>query len=575
MRPRLMALLVAAAGALSCVVAVLYSQERGHELSLLQQQGRQRIDKESEFLNSAVDSVRSDVLYLSEQALLRRFLTRRGEARQELEQEYVRFATRKTVYDQIRVLDTGGKEIIRVNHHQGRARIVTEEELQPKADRYYYRDAMKLNSGEVFVSEFDLNVEHGQIERPLRPVIRFLTRVADDTGRTRGLMALNYSGQHLLRGLNETSVPGSTLLVNAAGQYIRGPRAEDAWGWMLGHGASFTRHFPKAWQQTIGQPAGQFSTSEGMFTFRRISFSTAAGTEPVHTGNGEAGGLMLVVHVPPDLQFRSSSKLLAQLMWLYAGAMMLVAVIGWYWARSAAIRQQQSESIRESERRLRTLSSQLLTAQEAERRSISRQLHDELGQQITAISLDLQSAIRQQDAERGRALLQRAITETDQLLHSVHEVATRVRPSVLDDLGLHDAVEALVSEIRHRNQDLAITTRLDFLEQSVSPKIGENVFRILQEGLMNIVRHANAAYASVTIRTESDELHVVLEDSGSGFDLRQRNMTRLGIPGMRERTELLGGRFQLTSEPGAGTRIEVSIPLQPPDSQTPPTGTNH
>ncbi len=214
-----------------------------------------------------------------------------------------------------------------------------------------------------------------------------------------------------------------------------------------------------------------------------------------------------------------------------------------------------------SESRLRTLSDRLLTAQEEERRSISRELHDELGQQVTAISLDLRSAVRQKDAVRANSLLERAIEETEHLLKSVHEVASRVRPSVLDDLGLHDAVESLTSELSQRS-GVTVNTTLDFDEQCVSPKIGENVYRILQEGLTNVVKHAKIEQVSVTIELESKQLVMTLEDRGIGFEPQQRDVSRLGILGMQERAELLGGHFTLSTQQGVGTRIDVSIPLE-------------
>ena len=308
-------------------------------------------------------------------------------------------------------------------------------------------------------------------------------------------------------------------------------------------------------------------TAEGLFTFRRVRFSQSPTirwqekqVDQVNA-NSRAAPLILIAFVPPNLQHSASTKLLKQLLWMYAGAMILITTVGWYWARSAAIRKRQAKSIMDSEARLRALSEELLTAQEEERRSISRELHDELGQQVTAISLDLRSAARQQDASRAKSLLDRAIEETDHLLKSVHEVASRVRPSVLDDLGLHEAVESLLSELRARS-GVEVNTKLTFDEQRVSPKIGESVYRILQEGLTNVVKHAETEQVSVTIELQSNQLLLILEDQGMGFDPRQRGGSRLGILGMQERAELLGGRFKLSTKRGGGTRIDVSIPVE-------------
>ena len=565
----LMMLVVAAGIVLGAVVATIYLQERDHENSLSLQHGRQRADQEFDYLKREFESVSSDVLYLSGQSGLQRVLEGQTSAQGELEQEYARFAMRKSVYDQIRFLDIDGKEVIRVNYRDGRTQIVPADSLQTKADRYYYRDASTLNPGEIFISNFDLNVEHGQIEEPLRPVLRFLTPVADDTGDIHGLLALNYSGNQLLQRLNSLSLPGTTLLVNSSGQYIRGHSTDDAWGWLLGHSRSFVNDFPLAWQRIAAEQEGQFSTDEGVFTFRSVRLSAASSRlhgeprpVPARGANHQpAMPLTLIAYLPPELQHAASDKLLRQLLWMYAGAMTLIAVVAWYWARSTVIRRRQSDSILASEGRLRKLSDQLLTVQEEERRSISRELHDNLGQQVTAISLDLRSAVRQQEEERATVLLERAIEETDHLLQSIHAVASRVRPSVLDDLGLHDAVESLISEVSQRS-GLIVAAELDFCEDHVSPKVGENVYRIIQEALMNVVKHAETHQVSVAIMIEGGQLQLSLADQGVGFEPQQRDVSRLGILGMQERTELLGGSFRLTTNRPVGTRIDVTIPLQ-------------
>ena len=105
------------------VVVVIYVQERNHEAVLLREQGTQRVNQEFAFLSGEIESVRSDVLYLAEQETLQRFLSGQEDARRELEHDYVRFATRRTVYDQIRFLDTIGKEVIRVNFRRGQTRL--------------------------------------------------------------------------------------------------------------------------------------------------------------------------------------------------------------------------------------------------------------------------------------------------------------------------------------------------------------------------------------------------------------------------------------------------------------------
>src|SRR5262249_42430972 len=142
----------------------------------------------------------------------------------ELQEDYLLFCRQRAIYDQVRYLDADGRERVRVNFNDGRPAIVPEKDLQPKSDRYYFIEAMRLSRGEIFVSPFDLNVEHGQIEQPLKPTIRFAMPVFDGQGVKRGVLVLNFLGNVLLRKLAEVSQPfaGTALLLNGQGDFLRG-----------------------------------------------------------------------------------------------------------------------------------------------------------------------------------------------------------------------------------------------------------------------------------------------------------------------------------------------------------------
>ncbi len=553
-----------AVGLLSIVV-VLYVQDARHEQAILQGEGAHIATLASEFCAHELRAVQSDLRYLAEQVSLRRFLAGVDGARAELEQEYASFARNKKIYDQVRFLDTSGQEVVRVNYGDGAVTVVPPDQLQAKATRYYYTAAMALAVGEVFVSPFDLNIEHGHIERPIKPTIRFLTPVADAGGQTRGLVVLNYLGAHLLAKLKDicSGFRGETLLLNAAGEYLQGPRPEDDWGWMLGHDRGFHRDFPDAWARLRGRSSGHLQIDGSLFALERIvprallSESSAVPPAP----DDDPATLLLLSYLDKSVLQARPKNLLRQLLLMYGVAMLLVVVLSLYWARSSAIREHQEHRLAQSETRLRLLSSRLLAAQEEERRNLSRTLHDELGQLVTAISLDLKSAAREPYGGQTAILLRRAIDETNQLLTNLHQIATRVRPSVLDDLGLHDAVESYLSEYQQRT---GITVHCDmaFDSQQIPPVVGENAYRILQEALTNVASHAGAAEAMVVIRVGADRLRMVIEDQGAGFDLQAAEAgSRLGILGMRERVELLHGEFDLDTRPGRGTRIGVTLPL--------------
>lgn len=571
---RLIPVFLVACVALGAIVTGLYWQDCRHEELIVGGQRRALLQSEADIIAHELSNVQSDLVYLSQQSSLAKFLSGDETRRPELEQEYQRFCVRKAVYDQIRCLNNTAMETIRVDYRDGRPRIAPPDELQDKTGRYYVKRAALLSIGHVLVSPLDLNVEHGEIERPLKPVIRFLTPVFNEAGEKSGLLVLNYLGAHLLKKLGDTSARerGSVWLLNFDGEYLLGPQREDEWGWMLGHARSFRGDFSESWNYIGNRADGHFLSDRGLITFRRVTGERNAPTASMAAPSGRElrvpqeaptpeDGLLLVSHVPVDVLYEGPHKLLRRLLAMYAGAAVLLLAIAWYWAHAGAVRRQQEVQIAKSEARLRKLSSQLLAGQEDERRRISRELHDNLGQQVTAICLDLQSAARHQDPANVRRLLERAIGETGELLQSLHVIAANLRPSVLDDLGLRDAVESHLTEWSRRAQ-VEVISRLDLNGRSCSGQIGENAFRIVQEALTNVARHAQAGEVKVTMTLSDEELWIQVEDNGVGFDPRKLDGSRLGVLGMQERAELLGGTFELVAAPGSGTRIAVTIPLE-------------
>ncbi len=178
---------------------------------------------------------------------------------------------------------------------------------------------------------------------------------------------------------------------------------------------------------------------------------------------------------------------------------------------------------------------------------------------MTSIALDLQRASQAADAEKKNELLGRASHGADRLLERIHEIAARVRPPILDDLGLKDAVQSLLSEYEQRT---GIVPNLDLRcePDAVSPAVSANVYRILQEALTNVSRHAQASEVFVDLHAASGQVALTVRDTGVGFDPATVDGKRLGILGMRERAELLGGTFSLSAEMGRGTEIQVVIP---------------
>ncbi len=192
---------------------------------------------------------------------------------EDLRNDFLVFSSMKKMYDQIRFLDTEGMEIVRVNYRKGEAIVVPEESLQNKKTRYYFKKSFNTARDMVYVSPLDLNVEHGKIEEPYKPMIRFGTPVFNAKDEKTGIVLLNYLAERLL--VNFTSAVGNiqdhTMLVNAEGYWLKHPNPDMEWGFMLNHEHNFIARYPEAWKAISLEDHGQFSNNDGMFTFATIT----------------------------------------------------------------------------------------------------------------------------------------------------------------------------------------------------------------------------------------------------------------------------------------------------------------
>ena len=559
---------------LLCIIAALYLQSRQREWVLRQQQAQHRLEFVFNWLSQEVNRVRGDAMYLANCNAAKQFVTDGGAGREPLSKDLVQFVRRKKLYDQIRLLDLSGRETVRVNFADTSTRGVDQHALQDKSDRYYFQEARSLKRGELFVSEFDLNVEHGTIERPLKPVIRFVTPVYNETeDAVAAYLVLNYLGEELLSKLDDSTILGRTLLVRGDGHYIRGITQEDPWGWLLGHDRTFAADFPHEWSLIERMDACQL-TDNGVFAARPLSLGridvpssraqvTVAGftdavNPEVHTGNS----ITAVSYLPRELVFASSNELLQRLLVLAGGVFILAIVFTRAWARATLSREMQAKHIADSEERLRELSSRLLRTQEEERRAISREIHDELGQQATAISLDLKLAERSLETQQAKPHLTRAIIESETLLLTLHEFAKRVRPAVLDDLGLLEAIDSHSLEFAKRT-GVQVETQMELPPGGLPDEIADHAFRLVQESLNNVAKHAGAANVALELSVGADdrELLISVRDDGCGQE-ELEGRGGLGLIGMRERVDLLGGEFDIKSSQNTGTSVVIRLPLK-------------
>ena len=220
------------------------------------------------------------------------------------------------------------------------------------------------------------------------------------------------------------------------------------------------------------------------------------------------------------------------------------------------------DQVRSGNERLHALSHRLMEVQEAERLNLSRELHDESGQVISAMMVQL--GLLERDAEHPEMIQQYARELkhiASDVLSNLHEMAVRLRPASLDHLGLVTALEQHITEFsRQNNLDVQFET-IGISAKRHSPEIETAVFRVVQESLTNVLLHANASRVDVILSERNNSLSVTIEDDGIGFlPENSASQNRLGLFGMRERVEMLDGRFSIESSLGKGTTIQVEVP---------------
>ena len=207
----------------------------------------------------------------------------------------------------------------------------------------------------------------------------------------------------------------------------------------------------------------------------------------------------------------------------------------------------------------------LLRAEETERRRIARELHDETGQVLTAIRLELGLLARQVEGNvPAREALDRALDLTGRALETIRATVRGLRPAALDDLGLVPAVEALAEEFSGRT-GVIVDLAAQEPPEDIPPEVEVALYRIFQEALTNVARHAEARRVRASITVEPKSVVIVVQDDGRGFDPARAikaGESRAGLAGMRERLLGLGGSLDVTTAPGQGVRLEARMPLE-------------
>ena len=267
-------------------------------------------------------------------------------AKGRLAHSYLHLIAATELYDQLRIIDAAGNEVVRVDYRNGHPAVVPDGQLQNKAGRYYFEDTLKLSAGEVYISPFDLNIEHGKLEQPLKPMIRIATPIFGGNGDKLGILIINYLGKRLLEQIRKygASAFTGTEMLNADGFWLSSDSSANEWAFMYPDRKQITfgHSFPDAWKTIQATRSGQIENENGVFTFQtifpmRISHAISSDGSPIARGRShrpvgtEQYMWYLVKHIPinswMDIQRPLRVQFLVALLLLTAGTLLGAAVI--------------------------------------------------------------------------------------------------------------------------------------------------------------------------------------------------------------------------------------------------------
>ncbi len=350
MLPRFFACAAALLVLLGVISTVFYYQE-------LENERRQVLAEEAHNLRIHATSIAFNLkqlgyslLFLADQVRLHQPF-RDAEGRRIFADDMVSFLNTTELFDQLRLLDLSGMEVGRANYNNGHPALVPDSELQNKSDRYYFRATVRLGSRDVYISPLDLNVEHGHVEQPFKPTIRFGMPVFDQHGHKVGVLVLNYLARHLLdmlggRGTGDSNI----MMLNREGYWLVGPGPEYEWGFMLPERSKFNlaRRSPKMWQHIMANESGRFDDDGKLYAFLTIyPFRDLATIPMLHlSGDPERYFWKLLSVYPAGIIKRRSARTRNSIvLWSLFIGILLVAVAGLY-ARASSKRQEYERQLR-------------------------------------------------------------------------------------------------------------------------------------------------------------------------------------------------------------------------------------
>jgi nitrogen-specific signal transduction histidine kinase/ActR/RegA family two-component response regulator len=514
----------------------LWHQDVQKQQMVLKLKETSELSTQKQVISRYVQAIAIDVLVVSRFYPLRIMLDHNEpHYRESLSEAFLWFSKIKRIYDQVRLLNEQGMEIVRVNFNDGAPSIVACAQLQPKGNRYYFKDAFQLNEGEVFVSPFDLNIERGVLEIPIKPMIRFATPVFDSSGKKRGVVLLNYLGADLLKVLEAAAdhMTGGVMLLNSDGYYLRSPNHDDEWAFMFASkkNTTFAWTHPDVWQKISRSESGQFADAHGIYSYTTIrpvsevQISSTGSAMPYSPSEKRVKGTQyhwkLVSLIPyGSLRFGNNPPL-RSVLFMYAAMVVLCAAGSGCVAYASSKRRRAEKEVRQQ----RDFLGQLVEQRTMELKRVNQELLNDIDRRIQLEQdrerllgnmakrvKELQCTYGVAESIRKRTSLAELFADVAALMPPAWQYPEKARARIR--FGVQQVVSQPFSETPWRQKaqimvagDAAGTVELFYLEQcpqqDEGPFTGEE--RSLIDSIASALSQAIEHQTAITALGESEE----------------------------------------------------------------------
>lgn len=540
------------------------------ERALLEETTARNIELSTQRFQARLGFAASDLKVVSNFLSLKLFLDRGEKA--PLQKQFFAFIEDKPFYRQIRYIDEQGREQVRADLKDGKARIISGESLERKAGRHFFETAMKLPVGQVSISPLDLRFQNDKLEQPLSPVLRFSTRVADSEGRPRGIVVLTYDANIFLE-LPQAPVAAAEIYVtNDKGQFLQAPAKADEFLFMFPEKpqSTFASRFSDVWQHVIAEPEGKFESASGLYFFSTLNAKESdseAAFKKHKTVDAEQW--KLIVRIPREYFNAQRARTIEWLFYFNFIAVLLLLPLIYYYA---SMRVHQVESQRQIER----MKDEFVSV-------VSHELRTPLTSIRGALGLLNTEQVRN-DPDKSRRMLELALSNSDRLVHLINNILDleRLRSGNIElDVKECNSRQLLV-QAAETMRGMAEKQHVVLQVKGKGHAMKADAFRlsqVLTNLLGNAIKYSpNAGVVELWSESRDSEVVFGIKDQGRGIppnkkdeifgrfqqvdasDSRAMGGSGLGLAISKSIVQQHRGRIWVESEPEKGSTFYVAIP---------------